>query len=468
MNLNCLVQCAGDQRFLCLCIDGNGLAKPLDDKSLGQVLQIHAIPDAHRGRCPLVLVMLGAASGYLQLMNQGSLERICFDPNDGKHVVGLRDLLLTAITGRTSGDMTAIEEWRLYLNDARPVNDWTSMDRFFPSLDEIPEFLRCIRATTKGRKTISRWQSKQHEHAIPSSLKTPDGYANFLSEVSKRLEGFIQEFLKEREGGAGRREIRDSVVEFLIKCTPSGPSVNREKYLFLSHLILSDLEEVFVDPFGAVTLDSIHAGHGSQQCAKLMVDLDGALYKDRSKLYSDLLEHMGNPDMVSKHELDMLGLERVGKSVCWKLNGRPIGFQDIEHFLCKGYIVLSKTHASRTISKHPFHTEPHCHPVAFRDRARPAWGRLVNDKCLKLCQASAKALSFHPPMMPKSAMFVVEAKLHHSECGQELPSKAPAISNSTRKFSHKRTRSHSPVPPPDPARITPESVRRNVKRTCRM
>ena len=69
---------------------------------------------------------------------------------------------------------------------------------------------------------------------------------------------------------------------------------------------------------------------------------------------------------MSEEELTELGLIKIGGIVTIIANGRHFSDTDVEHMMCKLYLLLQRYRGSRAFSN-PAPWRPHCHPTISRD-----------------------------------------------------------------------------------------------------
>jgi hypothetical protein len=162
---------------------------------------------------------------------------------------------------------------------------------------------------------------------------------------------------------------------------------------FLAHQILADLEEIYDEPFGGTTEDSIVIGHGGAQglvickklttrkennrsCAKKKGDKSN---EDKSNMVRELTHVLQMIVSVLKGDTPscarlrtMLGCDAdTDGRVVVALNRRALSLTDVEHFLCKLYVGASKTLLSRGASKSPETQKAGLHPVRFKNDQKP-------------------------------------------------------------------------------------------------
>jgi hypothetical protein len=163
----------------------------------------------------------------------------------------------------------------------------------------------------------------------------------------------------------------------------------QEKCLWLAHQVIADLEEIFIDPFGAVSPESVMYGHGAKQgwfvCfgVKHAVAVRGE--ENAANQSGKLLTWIKNGLMDSSRESDLyekmmcLRWDDCEKQSTISINGRPLWETDIEHFLCKIYVGASKTISSRSTSKMPLSSKAGHHPIKLNGNTGIPW----DDECVK-------------------------------------------------------------------------------------
>ena len=84
-----------------------------------------------------------------------------------------------------------------------------------------------------------------------------------------------------------------------------------------------------------------------------------------------VIQHALVTNKVEPGLLDILCCERITVNgrvwVIIKLNGRPISYIDIEHWLCKAKILLTNIHCSRTLARQPFASKHYCNPIPVEE-----------------------------------------------------------------------------------------------------
>jgi hypothetical protein len=153
------------------------------------------------------------------------------------------------------------------------------------------------------------------------------------------------------------------------------------KARFLAHQIIADLEEIYEDPFGEVTVASIVSSSGGVQ-GKHLCQLSIEQGMERGATAADpidvVLHNIIGALSIDSEKGDYFrrALGCVSDSdgrVTIALNGRPLNRTDVEHFMCKLYIGVSKTMPGRSNTQCPRPGKQGLHPVCFPLGQLPPW-----------------------------------------------------------------------------------------------
>ena len=378
---------AGAYRYAGSCfesVDGKKIARPLlVDCGLPDLFRIHPMPMPNRA---LDVVSVGLRA---DLVSDGTFLRCRTDPNcriklatnNTRELVGaLFKSVLLRFTGR--------------LNSFWQYSQVAKKDSMLPGITEIEGFLAFMRSTLGGKgtvKRIPRWISEQHSHSIPKETKIYTGFEYFITGVAEGLGEVTDKMLEVTVGEFTRRKnALILLTDLLLECSQAD---DNNKLDFMAHQVLSDVEEIFDEPFGKVTAHSVHAGSGAEQGYKMMRNVKEteapSNLKHALQLIVDYMEKI-----ASKRDLDLTGYYRTaggGNVVRNKMNGRPFNATDAEHFLCKLWVIAKYTLPAYRISRQPMATKPHCHPVNLRGReyeADPLLNTIMSDIIKEGCPYS--------------------------------------------------------------------------------
>lgn len=285
----------------------------------------------------------------------------------------LWDLLFRAIILRAYGNIIwqeAFYGWAQTKHDLDPSKvvgipgpNVGEMERFIDFLDD-----GCI---IKGNNSVRHYVSKQHDGEVNANLKG-DKFACF-----KYLRDFCGTYITEQQSifdalkykKEGRRE---KLVHTLARLMND---VTRDDDLFICNQAVADLEGIFIEFAGDVTLESVFVGSGGGNGAA-MIDLNGVnnfARKDSVEkvaavytLHKDVLLD----DKNEKHREALLyeiATDGVLRSI---LTGRPFSILDTEHVCCKVYIAVTCSHSSR-FAETPTFYKAYCWPPP----GDPDWAR---------------------------------------------------------------------------------------------
>jgi hypothetical protein len=358
--------------------------------------------------------MLAAAAGPLDLLQDGSWARVTFDATQEKHVKGMKDLIFFALH-KIDGDMTALEQFRANMELVKGDRKMAA-GHVFPHRDELGYFLGFVRAISRSSNSAGPLMSDQYAKSIPCGLKKVNRYMAFWRDANLHLDSFVDRELLPLLSRFGPKQRRKEVVNLFVKFMQRCGETDREdSYRFVAGQVVAEIEEVFNDPFGDITFESINQAYGSQEAMFCVTDEAGKEYVERESLGSERTkdkiktlfdECLRAYHCLSDDALHILHLERHEGRIRIRLNQRWLCYKDVEHFLCKGYIVCNKTHAGRAMSFHPRHSEPHCHPIRWlNENGTPMWGPCLHHWCQRLCSDAQKAFRKVLPKMPACGKF---------------------------------------------------------------
>jgi hypothetical protein len=177
---------------------------------------------------------------------------------------------------------------------------------------------------------------------------------------------------------------------------------NDEKMRWLAHTIISDLEEIFVDPYGIATDDSVVCGHGAKQGWFVFFGerwkqiLSPSDNRNLSQVTTWFCEALLAEDELSKllRTALCLSIDQTSGRLVVSLNNRPVSSTDAEHFLCKLYVGALKTISSRSITKTPRSWSPGLHPIYSDSDSDLPWDhRVVSDIFGQAIRAYREAIS---------------------------------------------------------------------------
>jgi hypothetical protein len=257
------------------------------------------------------------------------------------------------------------------------------MSAVLPGPKELPAFLAFVKANN-CHKTLF---NPQHANSIPIDIRA---HQHVFCAVMESMAAHSQHLLREMQTECSTRTqaVRmlgnnlHKVVE-QHKTHFHERHAAQEKCLWLAHQVIADLEEIFIDPFGAVSPESVMYGHGAKQGWFVCFGVKHAVAvrgeenaANRSgELLTWIKDRLTNSNRQSDLYKKMMCLrwDDFEKQPTIAINGRPLCETDIEHFLCKIYVGASKTISSRSTSKMPLSSKAGHHPIKLNGNTRLPW-----------------------------------------------------------------------------------------------
>jgi hypothetical protein len=128
---------------------------------------------------------------------------------------------------------------------------------------------------------------------------------------------------------------------------------------WMAYIIICDMEEFLIDPFGIVDESSIAEGNYSIHGLD-MVNRTNERRITFQECINEVVSYIYQTTPV-EHWL-ILGYRKADNEVENIVNGRPFSGVDAEHFLCKAWIVAKSTFGNSRLSKYPRLCNAHTHP----------------------------------------------------------------------------------------------------------
>ena len=158
-------------------------------------------------------------------------------------------------------------------------------------------------------------------------------------------------------------------------------------HLFLSHKVVADIECVFPEFVGEVTVDSVFLGNGSLNGLKSVIEthFDNDVGGGRTQAASSMEEKFAwvhkelalQMQKLCDDELACCGFTRCKGKIVSTISLRPFSPTDTEHVLCKTWLCMMTTHASRNISNKPTTFKEYCWPARIRDGKLTWWESMI-------------------------------------------------------------------------------------------
>jgi hypothetical protein len=243
------------RRHIVTAANGKLKALPLPQSTLlPTIYRCHSMPMPVRSYDVSTLLLRGCALKLSILdLKDGSAE--C----RSKAIVS-GELFFMALLNRFTGRPTVFNAFREYTClSRRPL---------YPFPDEIEDFLEFLTNMDCHAKLFSG----QHINAIPADLRRHSHiFSAFALELANMSGIILSDML--------RTACRNSAISSLTKALSNLLDKHKthlyerncgvKKLSFLSHQVVSDLEEIYCDPFGVVTLDSLVPGMGALEGLKV-------------------------------------------------------------------------------------------------------------------------------------------------------------------------------------------------------
>jgi hypothetical protein len=327
-------------------------ALPLPPSTLlPTIYRCHSMPMPVRSYDVSTLLLRGCAI-KLSILNVNGEESECRSRD-----LVTEEIFFMAMLNRFTGRPAVFHAYR----------EHTSLSRLplFPLPKEIVEFLQFADDLDCHAKLFSG----QHINAIPTDLRRHfHVFSGFILELAQTCGNILTGMLQSSNRRSGITYLTTALTNLLDKhkthlyernCGP-------KKMAFISHQVVSDLEEIYCDPFGDVTLESLVPGMGALEGLKVCglspkQDRLDALKRTCTAICGEL----SKDDTCSNNLRSALGLSMCPekKILFVLLNKRQFGIVDVEHMLCKVYIGIAKTLPGRSNTKRPHTSKPWLHPL---------------------------------------------------------------------------------------------------------
>jgi hypothetical protein len=181
--------------------------------------------------------------------------------------------------------------------------------------------------------------------------------AGNLSTTIQQMQSFSS---PETTNKQSHRSLTVQLLQQFLKAAMENGSVSKfGRMKWMAEMIVSDLEEFVVDPFGEVDNCEITAGIYSE-LGHDMVNRTETLKSGYNETLHNIVSYI-QLQTPEKH-LNILGYTIQNGTVVNMVNGRPFSKVDSEHFLCKAWIMAKFTFGHNRISKYPKQCNNYTHP----------------------------------------------------------------------------------------------------------
>jgi hypothetical protein len=141
---------------------------------------------------------------------------------------------------------------------------------------------------------------------------------------------------------------------------PDAKTSNYHKWL--CHIIMADIEEFFIDPFGPCLSMGIPAGpYSNHGYGMIKRTVSNRRHGSWTCVLDNIIDYVS--ERASCDILQILGLKKSTDGVvCNCVNGRPFSGTDVEHYLCKMWMVTRCTFTQFRYTRYPQLANGHTHP----------------------------------------------------------------------------------------------------------
>jgi len=277
----------------------------------------------------------------------------------------LKRALIMAIVHRQTGRPIRFEEFGEWLvkNKQRQAKEGGCVPSNKEELKLFAEFLKETYGHDSLGTDAGKFKSKQHILSLLDNTKSVQELINFLECLDERVEAFLEIF--QDPDKRKRSEAVEALKTLLMRASGSSATSKaaNKRAAFLASMVLADLEEVFDQPFGEVTEDSIFSGPGGKDGKKFL--REGGMTEKERTLENILNEVSGKllKSKSGKQICDALGLSCENGELRWILNGRKLNMVDMEHWCCKLHIGIHMSYCTRNDSDQPIPHKHYCTPA---------------------------------------------------------------------------------------------------------
>ena len=199
----------------------------------------------------------------------------------------------------------------------------------------------------------------------------------------------MREYLQSIKAG---RVNRKTLIDVMARALTSTSKIEDGHQLrFVLHHVVADVESMFPEFAGDVTLDSVQTGWGSNFALVCMTHQmqSSTSYSDRLKyVHEKLLEELSAlAEKGVEGEMILLSMgyepQVVGQTlqIISTFNGWNFSLTDTEHICCKCYVCICHAHPIHSGMDCPETFATHCWPIRGDDETRPwmEWVKRVFD-----------------------------------------------------------------------------------------
>ena len=367
---------------------------------LGPVLCLVPTPSHSRENDVSTMHFALCTNSVVGVRDKRTLDWCMSEPNQGF----CKDVLFASVLLRVTGRVVPLMELSEFLAGSQSVLQTSSPYKFsLPKLSQVHTALEFIKSTLdqKTRK-LTAWRSTQFQ--VPKSLQYWVNFRSFVRAIAAKISH--HNLFEKVVLGSNRGEAYEVLNEALGSMMPKE---DRRHMEFVAVQVLHDMELAFCNIFGDslycsmtdqyidLRSSGITFGFGGGHGLK-MVNPKNVAYKSErggvpftaAKFGAISKELFSTVYGWDRDHLDIVHLYKENGVVKHKLSGRLFSVIDCEHWLCKIYVMIIKTHPSRFFSQptpwargmHPVNTDEEypTHISEIFKESLIAFEKLVNEK----------------------------------------------------------------------------------------
>ena len=320
-------------------------------KRLGGILRYLATPHPIRSYDAPIMALIISTGSHTSREQRRGYEWMKKNAKAGK------DMLFASMFATFVGRTAALQQW---CQLKKSHDDKLDLKRkkeciFYPRRSELEEILHFMFISKERDKNpMTKWKSEQFAASLPEFCNDLNAFKVNMKRIVDNIDELYAKMisiLKENEGDGSKREKMRKSIKNSFRCTNDKKAQSE----FISNQVLLNFEEL-VDILPGIQMQDCHLGFGSKTtCAWI----EGT-HSCKAVLLKRILQEVKK---LPEDHLKMLGLFRDERNVVRvMLNKRIVDVRDVEHMLCKLWIVMARVLGKRP-SVNPKLCRPHLHPL---------------------------------------------------------------------------------------------------------
>ena len=199
---------------------------------------------------------------------------------DGEFSPQAKSALFVAIVTRFTGNPSAILHYESYCKEHAQTNGEKTMF-LAPTQSSVAQFIQFLESTATKSKEVGYVISNKHKQSFYPMLKNKlHIYKRFLTQLVKGFDEYVRNLWNMRvklNRGEVRAAAANETKQFLARCIYNNNNLPASLFKkdgkglsFLSHACLADWEELFKEPVGSITFESVTLGPGGESALELV------------------------------------------------------------------------------------------------------------------------------------------------------------------------------------------------------